>query len=94
MENRSKNEANIDPKIIIKADNSNIEILLPVGTRSSQTRFQQPSNPSKIDEKSMKQVESFRDRSWDRFLIDFCSKLGVKIESKSIQHGVVKMMKK
>ena len=71
LENRVKNDAKIDPNIIIKADSQNVEILLPVEARSSKTRFQQPSNPSKFDEKLMHKVGSFRDRSWDRFLIDF-----------------------
>ena len=71
MQNRSKNDAKIDLKIIIKADSQNVEILLPVEARSSKTRFQQPSNPLKFDEKSMQKVGSFPSRSWDRFLIDF-----------------------
>ena len=71
MEKRSKNDAKIDPNIIIKADSQNVEILLPVEARSSKTRFQQPSNPLKFNEKSMQKVGSFPDRSWDRFLIDF-----------------------
>ena len=69
MENRSKNAAN--PNITIKTDSQNVEILLPVEARSSKTRFQQPSNPLKFDEKSMQKVGSFPGRSWDRFLVDF-----------------------
>ena len=80
MENRSKNDAKIDPNIIIKADSQNVEILLPVEARSSKTRFQQPSNPSKFDEKSMQKVGSFPDRSWDRFLMDFGAILAPKWE--------------
>ena len=71
MENRLKNDAKINQNIIIKADSQNVENLLPVEARSSKTRFQQPSNPSKLNEKSMQKVGSFPDRSWDRFLIDF-----------------------
>ena len=88
LENRSKNDAEIDSNNIIKADIQNVEILVSVEARSSKTRFQQSSNPSKVDEKSMSKVGSFPGRSWDRifnrFWIDFCSKLGGKIESKSI----------
>ena len=38
-ENPSKNDAKIDPNIIIKADSRNVENLLPVEARSSKTRF-------------------------------------------------------
>ena len=48
LENRSKNDAKIDPNIIIKADSQNVENLLPVGARNSKMRFQQLSNPSKF----------------------------------------------
>ena len=64
MKNQWKIDRNkIDPNIIIKADSQNVENLLPVEARSSKTRFQQPSNPSKFDEKSMQKVGSFPDRS-------------------------------
>ena len=69
--NQFKNDAKIDANIIIKADSQNVEISLPVGARSSKTRFQQPSNPSKFDEKSMQKVGSFPDHSWDRFFFGF-----------------------
>ena len=75
MENRCKNDVEIDQQIIIEADNQNIEFLLPVETGSSKMRFHRVPNPLKIDEKSVKKVGSFPDRSWDRFLRDFCCKL-------------------
>ena len=53
MENPSKNDSKIDPNIIIKADSQNVEMLLPVEARSSKTRFQQPLNPLKFNEKSV-----------------------------------------
>ena len=40
MENRCKNDAEIDQQIIIEADSQNIEFLLPVETGSSKMRFQ------------------------------------------------------
>ena len=83
MENRLKNDTKIDPNIIIKADSQNVEILLPVEARSSKTRFRQPSNPSKFNEKSMQKVGSFQDRSWDWFFIDFALIFDPSWEAKS-----------
>ena len=71
LENRLTNDAEIGQNPIIKAESQNVEILLPVEARSSKTRFQQLSNPSKFNEKSMQKVGSFPGRSWDRFFIDF-----------------------
>ena len=53
MENRCKNDVEIDQQIILEADNQNIEFLLPVETGSSKMRFQRVPNPLKVDEKSM-----------------------------------------
>ena len=71
MENRSKNDAKIDRKIIMKTDSQNLEFLLPVEAGSSKMTFQRVLNPLKINEISMQKVGSFPSRSWDRFLIDF-----------------------
>ena len=94
MENRSKNDAKIDPNIIMKADSQNVEILLPVEARSSKTRFQQPSNPSKFDEKSMQKVGSFPDRSWNRFLIDLGWIFAPSWEAKSSKNRYKMVLKK
>ena len=59
MNNQWKIDAKIDPNIIMKADSQNVENLLPVEARSSKTRFQQPSNPLKIDENRCKKLEVF-----------------------------------
>ena len=53
VENRSNNYAKIDRKIIMKTDNQNLKILLPVEAGSSKMTFQRVLNPSKIHEKSM-----------------------------------------
>ena len=63
MENRCKNDVEIDQQIIIEADSQNIEFLLPVETGSSKMRFQRVPNPLEIDEKSMEKVGSFLDCS-------------------------------
>ena len=94
LENRSKNDAKIDPNIIIKRDSQNVEILLPVEARTSKTRFQQPSNPLKFDEKSMQKVGSFPDRSWDRFLMDFCWIFAPSWESKLSKNRYKMVLKK
>ena len=94
MENRSKNDTKIDPNIIIKADSQNVENLLPVEARSSKTRFQQPSNPSKLNEKSMQKVGSFPDRSWDRFFIDFGWIFALSWEAKSSKNRYKMVLKK
>jgi hypothetical protein len=78
----------------VKADSQNVENLLPVEARSSKTRFQQPSNPSIFNEQSMQKVGSFPDRSWDRFLIDFCWIFPPSWESKSSKNRYEMVLKK
>ena len=63
MENRSKNDAKIDRKIIMETDSQNLEFLLPVQARSLKMTSQRVLNPSKFDEKSMQKVGSFPDSS-------------------------------
>ena len=94
MENRSKNGAKIDRKIILKTDSQNVEDLLPVEARSLKTKFQQPSNPSKFDEKSMNKVGSFPGRSWDRFLINFWWTFAPSWEAKSSKNRYKMVLKK
>ena len=54
----------------------------------------QVPNLSKIHEKSTPKVISFSLKFLDRFLMDFGTILGAKMEPKSMKKGVGKMMKK
>ena len=65
-----ENDAKIDSKIIIHADNQNIVLLLPVEAGNSKMRLRRILIRWKIDEKSIEHVESFSDRSWDRSIFD------------------------
>ena len=61
MENRSKNDAKIDRKIIMKTDNQNLEFLLPFEAGNLKMTFQRLLNPLKINEISMqKKLEVFQ----------------------------------
>ena len=59
MENRSKNDAKIDRKIIMKTDSQNLEFLLPVEAGSSKMTFQRVLNPLKIEKKSIWEDDEF-----------------------------------
>ena len=94
MENRSKNDAKICPNLIIKAESQNVEILLPVGARTSKTRFRRVLNPSKFHEKSMLKVGSVPDRSWDRFFFDLGWIFAPSWEAKSSKNRYGTVLKK
>ena len=80
--------------IIMETDSRNLEILLPVRTGSLKTKLRRTRNPLKFDQKSMKKVGCFPDRSWDRFLMDFGAILGPSWDPKWSENRYKMMLKK